>query len=431
MPLPHLKTWFPGGGRLWRAGYLVAWISVITATVLSGNCHGDDPPLYEARIRAGIVSSAGCANDHRVQGRATLLEMPLHGAAIQISGYGEDERSLAFVSATTDELGQFSACLPVAEVKRVGRIELSMSLALARLGEHADLGWLAQAIGPTCASAPWREDPRCHTIRGSTSLTTSGYSSVARKRTDIPAWVIVFGAGSLICGMYAPVLGTRRLGTLASLGLSLATVIVAIVMLGTIIGGYIDVLWNYQDNGVLIQTSIGYLTQGSFHADIPRDWIFSMTTPEHRVEAEGPVLRGFGAPLWTIVLAMVGACVIALQHLIRSPFDLDEAGARDANATPTEPPTPPTSTTPTEQKKRDLLAGSKADQLLAVVFAPLGAIYVYQTLIGLGITSFVSIAGIMLASGLALNKLVTMASGRVQEAVEQVLGLPGRGTKES
>lgn len=385
----------PRGLLGWQVGYLGAWaVSILAAGAYA--CLYVDPPMpKDLSVRIGLTAGSECS-DSGLSGQVTLADVPVEGADVSIAVRDPQGRVLDAFLVQTGEGGYFSRCIAGQEPHTLAA---TATIPLSKLASHPALTWHVKDMVDACAAPGWRQEPCCNRVRGVARFEDSPGNAMTRLRLRVPRWLFVGGIGSLLLGLYASILGAQRLGVLASIALSLATVFVAMGMLGIILTGYIGVLWNHQEAGVVFQTPLGYLTQGTFHPDVADDWLFSLTLPE-KISGETTRLRGFGAPMWTILLATIGACIIALQNLIRTPFDLDE---KDGFA------------------RRNELNGHKADHLFTVVFAPLGAIYVYQTLLELGITRTVPVAAIMLASGLALNHLVTLASRRVKDVIGRAM----------
>lgn len=370
--------------RAWRLGYAIAWSTVLISAGLLAVCDGG--PLFpEIDLRAAAEYRDGL----RVRGVASVFDVPLESGAVAVTAFDNKGQALGSWRADVRGRGQFSIEVPGSPSSSPVKLELALSSELGELRRLPGLSAMVDAALAGCGRIGWHNEPRCYSIRGVAEVSLDGTGTVARRRTDVPVWVVVFGAGSVLCGLFAPILEDQRLGVWASLGVCLATVIAVFVMLGLVVAGYVDVLWNHQGNHVLVQSSIGYLMHGTFHEKIPPDLLFSLSLP--RSAGSPSVVEGFGAPLWAIVVGMIGASVGALQFLVRTSFHVKSTVAGES-----------------ERSLR-----GKADQLLAIVFAPLGSIYVYQSLIDLGATHFVGIASGMLASGLVLNRLMHSVSAWV------------------
>ena len=425
-------TWLRAG-MTWRVGYLLAWI-LVGASAVSLYASTTGPSFYGLTIRAGISveplakpqgpvgaeqpvgvepkkatpsTGIGCI---RVEGEVSVVDLPWTGTSVTVTAIGESGTLMVVERVKIDPMrdpGMFTTCVAgEAGKERLARIELSAAQPLAELSAQPATKWLADSAARECERHRLVDDARCHRIAGTETLTIQGANAVRHESTSVPLWALVLGVGTFVCGIYASILGTRRLGVLANAGASVAIVLLSLMMLGIIVEGYLYVLENHHDGGVVIQTSLGYLTRSTYHAQIPEDWIFSLTLPG-RSAAGGPI-QGFGAPLWVILLGTFGACLIAAQYLVRSPFDLGDRSEQGS--------------TPVSQEQKNLLTGSKADQLVTILFAPLGSIYVYQSLMMFDTIGSVAVATTILASGVSVNLLVSMASAKVTASVNKALG---------
>ena len=109
------------------------------------------------------------------------------------------------------------------------------------------------------------------------------------------------------------------------------------------------------------------------------------------------ISNGFGAPLWLLLLAVVGSAVFTIKLVVDSlktpiTFDADRVRERMAEILRHE---------------------------VYILFAPLGAIFVYQLLVAAGSASepiTVGLAG--LASGIALNNVLEKAWKGAESATQ-------------
>lgn len=145
--------------------------------------------------------------------------------------------------------------------------------------------------------------------------------------------------------------------------------------------------------------SLGFATvfKASYVSGINSDWLFSLTSPKTidaaGVPAAASLQIGFGAPLWVILLAVVGTAIYTISIVvkgIREEFDLGDPKA---------------------------VRGRLGELILHqfyVLSSPLGAIFVYQLMVIGGLANQpVSVGLAALASGLALLKIFEMARTRV------------------
>ena len=149
----------------------------------------------------------------------------------------------------------------------------------------------------------------------------------------------------------------------------------------------------------------GYVFYDSYVSDGPKDWNFSLTAPHENAgpgstttaAADSGPARGFGAPLWVLLLSVLGAGLYTIKLVV----DNVRKGS-----------------TYTEKAVRTMAADIIQHQFY-ILFAPLGSIFVYQFLILAGIGSKpLTVALAALASGIALNVLLKKAWDSVTEILQ-------------
>ena len=110
------------------------------------------------------------------------------------------------------------------------------------------------------------------------------------------------------------------------------------------------------------------------------------------------VAQGFGAPLWLLLLAVVGSALFTIKLVVESlktPVIFEQ------------------------QQVRERLAEIIRHQFY-ILFAPLGAIFVYQLLVVAGGASQPITVGLAaLASGIALNNVLEGAWKRAESATKR------------
>lgn len=137
--------------------------------------------------------------------------------------------------------------------------------------------------------------------------------------------------------------------------------------------------------------SLGFATifQGTYVQGISPEWLFSLTAPG----GSDKVVSGLGAPLWVLLLAVLGSGIYTVA-LIVSHID----ASLDLNK--------PDSV----QKKVQEIVKHQ----FYILFSPVGAVLVYQTLVVAGAASQAVTVGIAaIAAGIALNTILDKA---IQEA---------------
>ena len=144
--------------------------------------------------------------------------------------------------------------------------------------------------------------------------------------------------------------------------------------------------------GEVLSLGFANIHFGTFVNDLQPEWIFSLTAPT-RVEPDAATVSGFGVPLWVLLLSVIGAGVYTISLIVKQVADplsfADKAAVNER----------------VEQVVR---------HQFYILFAPLGAILVYQLLLVTGAANeHITVALAALASGVSLNIVLDMAFQKV------------------
>jgi hypothetical protein len=140
--------------------------------------------------------------------------------------------------------------------------------------------------------------------------------------------------------------------------------------------------------GEVISLGFANVYHGTYVKDLEPEWLFSLTSPTTSVEAGTPV-TGFGAPLWAMLLSIIGGAVFTISLLVkqvRDPVEFeDDIGFRE--------------------RMEELLRHQ-----FYILFAPLGAVVVYQLLVAAGAASEqITVALAMMGAGAVLSPVLDKA----------------------
>lgn len=157
-------------------------------------------------------------------------------------------------------------------------------------------------------------------------------------------------------------------------------------------------VYNAEQDTNISRVSLGFVqvVKASYLPEqSPDEWIVALTAPEDGIP-------GFGAPLWVILVSVVGAVLIAVGLIIRElkpsclrKKDGDNEKEADADKIPPIPP---------EHLFQDKVQALLKQQLY-ILFAPIGAIFVYQSLLITGMADeriTVGIAALAAGGGLGI-----------------------------
>lgn len=153
----------------------------------------------------------------------------------------------------------------------------------------------------------------------------------------------------------------------------------------------VDSMTSDLPDGQSLRLGIGTIFRGTYVPGSSEDWVFSLT--ERAVDEESGLILGFGAPLWGILLSVVGAAVFTVWLIVRGI-------AEDAR-----------SLTAKLAKQR---VGEIVLHEFYIVFAPVGAILVYQAAVAAGMAAEpVTVGLVLLAAGVGLNVILNYALDRL------------------
>lgn len=147
--------------------------------------------------------------------------------------------------------------------------------------------------------------------------------------------------------------------------------------------------------GDVIALGFANIYRGTYVEGVADEWLFSLTAPQ--AWAPGHVTSGFGVPMWLLLVSVLGAGLFTIALLIKHVKDpvsfTDDRGYRD-----------------------------RIEELVRhqfyLLFAPLGAVLVYQLLVAAGSANVqVTVALAIFAAGAMVNVILDKAV----KAVEAVL----------
>lgn len=157
----------------------------------------------------------------------------------------------------------------------------------------------------------------------------------------------------------------------------------------------------------LLSLGYGFLFQGTYVAEGTPEWIFSFTSPRIAAgdeDAGRPLASGFGAPLWVILLSVIGSAVATVSLLV--------VGTK-------EPPDYVADTGEALGKFRERIEQIVEHQFF-ILFAPLGAVFVYQMLVAADAANKpVTVAVAALGAGPVLNYLLAQAINKAKGIIEK------------
>ncbi|MGH7751866.1 MAG: hypothetical protein ACREN5_03535 [Gemmatimonadales bacterium] len=152
--------------------------------------------------------------------------------------------------------------------------------------------------------------------------------------------------------------------------------------------------------GEVITLGFANLHRGTYVADVAEEWLFSLTAPA--VTQQGTD-TGFGAPLWVLLVSVVGAGVFTVSIIVRytqEPIDFTDPGK-------------------VRQRVQEIVRHQ-----FYILFAPLSGVIVYQLIVAAGAASQqVTVALATLGAAVGLRQVLDKA----QKSVDKWLGVTDTG----
>lgn len=147
--------------------------------------------------------------------------------------------------------------------------------------------------------------------------------------------------------------------------------------------------------GQPLRLGFASIFRGSYVDGFPEDWIFSLTekaTVPVAGDGTRQLVQGFGAPMWGLLLSVFGASLFTVWLIVNGIKE-------DFRAL-------------TSQRAKERVRLVVVHEFY-VIFAPFGAILVYQAMVAGGMAEEpVTVALVLLASGVGLNVILNQALAR-------------------
>lgn len=179
---------------------------------------------------------------------------------------------------------------------------------------------------------------------------------------------------------------------------------------------------NNTDRTETISLGFASLFRGYYVGGTSEEWLVSLSSPQWVADGEGKVVTGFGAPLWVILISVIGAGLVTIALIVQEISDglpVEDGAAAAVAAAPVA----------AGQKRkhrpgiRDRLEGIVRHEFF-IMFSPIGAIFIYQALVLAKAAAHpFSVAIAALGAGAALNglldKAVQVSQGLLKEKPPQ------------
>jgi hypothetical protein len=321
---------------------------------------------------------------------------PLKGVQVWATGVDNDGRLVTSTTTRTGDNGEFM-------IKEISDRPDETSKGLSRMSVWAYL----------------KDDQEKRTFHGQDELIldlSGPYRAIQLPATYLWALVALF-FGSVLLGLTRfgrDRIMARAINYYALVATAMVLAFVMVITIGT---------WLQRVNEIVRDGNIGTLGyaniyQGRYAKDVEKEWLFSFTSPAVKqastdettpdtnaantagtqpspgIPADEELTKGFGAPLWVLLLAALGSCLFTISILVKqveNPVEFDDDTKLNA-------------------RKQEVLRHQ-----FYVLFSPISAILVYQMMVAAGSAgSILTVAFGILAAGIAMNLLLDKAVTVVQ-----------------
>ena len=167
--------------------------------------------------------------------------------------------------------------------------------------------------------------------------------------------------------------------------------------------------------GEILTLGFLHFNYGTYVKDVNPEWLVSLTSEATNLQANGGipsvVPRGFGAPLWVLLMSVIGAASFTIVIIVRQIGEPVEFN--------------PGSNVPADVKEPRAKVRERVEQMVVhqvyILIAPLGAIIVYQTLVlAEAASQHITVATLALASGLAVNVVLDKSRKSVENLLRGI-----------
>ena len=220
------------------------------------------------------------------------------------------------------------------------------------------------------------------------------------RKVDLPVSMLTFIAFPFLASLVFAFAGWIPKSWKYGLSIFFATLLTFSMIAGIAIGlRYVNSLGREID---ILSLGFATLFRGTYVEAVPSEWLISLTErPGLSADASDAgvlLVRGFGAPLWVLLVSVIGAGLLTVSIILK------EIGDR-----------PDMNVAKEIHKRIEMIVRHQ----FFILFAPLGAIFVYQTLIlAEAAENPFTVALAALGAGASLNALLNRAIAFARRQLE-------------
>ena len=261
-------------------------------------------------------------------------------------------------------------------------------------------------------------DGQRDTKKGQVFLKITGRGSI--KIIQLDAWTVAYLPVIFIISLIVPFL---PLNPRWKYGISIGSAIIfTIAMIAFISVALYNINTNYSsDSKDILSLGFASLFQGKYVPGTSSEWIFSFTSSDivsNSNTTGEQVMKGFGIPLWVLLMAVIGAGLLTVSIVVSEIKDhpnfylLEDATANKVSIEKDSP-----------EGKEIMHFGNHLERIIRhqfnILFSPIGAIFVYQLLVMAdAAVNSVTVALAAFGAGASLNLIVDKAISYAENAIK-------------
>jgi len=243
---------------------------------------------------------------------------------------------------------------------------------------------------------------------GQTTLPANG--QFCRRNVKIPAWALGLLPGIFFLSLWIAFVRVRQ-AELKRLKHSTSIILAFLFTLSVIyaISSGLNYVHTEGQEGEVLSLGYAFLFKDSYAKDAHQEWIFSFTSPKNFLNGDSSVagiqandhnsVSAFGAPLWVILLSVIGASISTVKLILTETKDTLDYEK--------------------EEKRFWQRIQHIVQHQFLILFSPLGAIFVYQMLVAAdAIQKPTTVALAALGAGPTINYLLAKAINLSKNLVE-------------
>ena len=226
-------------------------------------------------------------------------------------------------------------------------------------------------------------------LEGEEILSVAGVSTYRTVRLSV--WALAFLPAIFFISMLIPFVRQKSEQAEYQFAIFLAFLFTTMMIVSISLGlSYVN---SPGKDGQILSLGFATLFQGTYVEGVGPEWLFSLTAPPKQ---PGELATGFGAPLWVLLMAVIGAALLTVTIIVHEISD--RAGADQY-----------------DQRIEKIVRHQ-----FYILFSPLGAIFIYKALvIAQAAEQPLTVAIAALGAGATLNTLLQAGVEKAKQVFER------------